>query len=516
MRGITVRELFDFPRLGFAVMAGEGGLDRTVKWAHVAELVDPVPYLEGGELILTGGGGIPEGADEQMAYLRRLYDRGIAGVALADGGSPPPITQEMLDEADRLPLPMLRLPLEVSFVDISRLVAAANEQGGSQRLVRHISIFETLQDYQASAVPVDEFIRRLSKVSGFDLYVSSPVETPVLPGVPIPPPDIAAQIEEEGKELPAFPGAFSGGYILPVAVAGRTAARLTACRREHDSPTGLAAAQYLATVIGIPLRDLYQQRETERREGAEVLSDLLGGERSQAETARKLTERGFEPMKSVVLVVIRSRDTRFDDAEIYHRLRDQLLPSLMITRGDLLAVVPDSAEAIEAIERVDFDVAIGVSSPFLPGAGLVVPWRQARWSLERAVARGERLARFAPADAAGEWLPLDRHELEGVVDDILGPVLRYDDAHGSELVESLRALFRHDRRMKSAAAELGVHHHTLAYRLRTVERLTGRTMKDLQGLVDLWLGMKALDVLAEERNGSGIYTATQKDGSNLA
>ena len=498
MPGITVKALIESPRLAARTRAGADGLDSPVTWAHVAEVVDPVPFLEGGELILTGGIGIPSDADGQVEYLRRLHAHGVVGVAIAAGGLGPQLTAEALAEADRLPLPVLDLPFEVSFVDIARLVASANERGGHDRLVRHLQIFETLQAYQASAMPVEELVARLSIVSGFDLYAESPAGTAILPGVPTPSPEVVESRDASSWESVAIPG----GYELPIVVAGRTAAQLTTLRREKDAPTGLAAAQYLATVLGIPMHDLYQRRETERREGAEVLSRLLGGDSWGPQAASLLVERGFEPMREVVVVLVRSLDDHFDDAEIHHRICDRSLPSLLATREDLIALVPDGDDAIAAIEGVDFDVAIGVSAPFALGRPLAAPWRQARWSLERASAQGERLMRFTAADAASEWLPLDRDQLRGVVGDIVGPLLRYDTAHGSELVESLRVLFRHDRRVKPAAVELGVHQHTLAYRMRTVERLTGRGLKNLHGLVDLWLGMRALDIVEEERDSS--------------
>lgn len=475
------------------VRAGAAGLDATVRWAHVSELHDPTPFLEGGELVLATGFGIPRRAAGQVEYIRRLHERGVCGIAIARSPDMRRWTRAALDEAELAAFPVLEMPFDVSYVDIARLVAAANEQGSHQRLVRHLQIFEMLQEYQATTVPLPEFVQRLSQVSGFDLYASAPTGTPILPGLRPPPPEYAGA----DGDSPVVPG----GYSIPVVVGTRIAARLTALRRDEDFPSGLAAAQNLATVIGIPMRDVYQRRETERREGAEVLASLLNGGDSRADGASKLVERGFEPMKDVVLAVARSRGEGFDDTEIHHRLCDRLLPSMLVTRGDLVIVVPDTEEAMVAIEQVDFDVEIGVSAAFAPGVDLTVPWRQARWSLERAAARGRRLMRFVSEDAASEWLPLDASELEGVVDDILGAVIDYDRAHGTQLIDSLRALFRHDRRMKDAAGELGIHNQTLAYRMRTVERLSGRKLSTLHGLVDLWLAMKALVVLKDERDG---------------
>jgi purine catabolism regulator len=473
--------------------SGEGGLDAVVTWAHVSELEDPAAFLEGGELILTGGIGVPREARGQEDYVRRLHERGAAGLAIARGPHTPRLTRRGLGISDTLGFPVLTMPVEVAFVDIARLVAAANDQSGQQRLVRHLQIFETLQEYQAETMPIEDFMSRLSKVSGFDVFACSGAGYPILPGVS-PPPVVADPPAMADHDPPTVPG----GYCLPVVVAGRTAAHLTVLRRADDTPSGLAAAQNLATVVGIPLRELYQRREAARREGAEILSRLIGDGPSEAEAARRLVECGFEPLKDVVIAAVRSLDEHFDDAEIHHRLCDRCLSSLLITREDLLVVIPDVEEAMAALRDVEFDVAIGVSAPFVPGARLAVPWRQARWSLERAEAHGERLARFESTDAAGEWLPLDRTELEDIVDHVLGPVIRYDAAHGTDLIRSLAVLLRHNRRVKAAAADLEIHHHTLAYRMRTVEKLTDRRLTDLRGLVDLWLAMKAMEVISGE------------------
>jgi purine catabolism regulator len=489
-----VGSLLGFPHLGLTVRGGSAGLDRHVTWAHASELEDPVPFLEGGELILTGGIGIPGKARGQVAYLKRLDARGVAGVAIAQGPRAPRLTKAAIEQADELGFPVLELPVEVPFLDIERLVAAASEPVAHQRLLNHLQIFESLQMQQATSLPPRDFISRLSGVSGLELYVSAPDGASILPDVPTPPKALSAAIARVSSENPTVPG----GYCVPVAVAGRTAARLVALRKSHDHPTGLATAQHIATVIGVLIAELYQRREASRREGAEVFAELLSGGQSDAERKRRLTDSGFDPKADLVIVVIRTDDLDFDDAEVHHRLCDKLIPSLLITRGDLVLLVQAEGEAVATIEAVDFDLTMGVSAPFGPGAGLGVPWREARWSLERAMARGQRAVRFSVTDTAAAWLPLDHNVLVGVVEQILGPVRDYDQANGTELIESLRVLFRNQRRMKAAAAELGIHHHTLAYRLQTVERLTDRKLRDLHDLVDLWLSLRGLDLLAEE------------------
>jgi PucR family transcriptional regulator, purine catabolism regulatory protein len=50
---LTVRELLK--DLEVRLVAGEGGLHLPVRWVHITELLDPTPWLSGGELLLTTG-----------------------------------------------------------------------------------------------------------------------------------------------------------------------------------------------------------------------------------------------------------------------------------------------------------------------------------------------------------------------------------------------------------------------------------------------------------------------------
>ena len=50
---LTVRELLQ--DLDVRLVAGEGGLHLPVRWVHISELLDPTPWLSGGELLLTTG-----------------------------------------------------------------------------------------------------------------------------------------------------------------------------------------------------------------------------------------------------------------------------------------------------------------------------------------------------------------------------------------------------------------------------------------------------------------------------
>ena len=77
---ITLRQLCATEQFGLRVLAGHDQLDRTLTWAHVSELPDPTPFLDGGELLLITGVSLPTTAAETTRFVRTLVAAGIAGI----------------------------------------------------------------------------------------------------------------------------------------------------------------------------------------------------------------------------------------------------------------------------------------------------------------------------------------------------------------------------------------------------------------------------------------------------
>ena len=82
---LTVGDVAALPGLGLVVAAGSGGLQREVRWVASAELVDPTPFLEGGELLLTTGLALDDEEPVLTAYVERLVARDVAGLGFGVG-----------------------------------------------------------------------------------------------------------------------------------------------------------------------------------------------------------------------------------------------------------------------------------------------------------------------------------------------------------------------------------------------------------------------------------------------
>jgi hypothetical protein len=124
---LTLREVLALDPVRAAepeLLAGEGALDRPVRWVHSSEVYEGANFLDGGELLLTNGFGLTD-ADEEVRrrYVRELAARGAAGLAVEVGRALPGMPAEVTDEARRLGLPLLALHRVVPFV---RITEAAN------------------------------------------------------------------------------------------------------------------------------------------------------------------------------------------------------------------------------------------------------------------------------------------------------------------------------------------------------------------------------------------------------
>ena len=116
--------------------------------------------------------------------------------------------------------------------------------------------------------------------------------------------------------------------------------------------------------------------------------------------------------------------------------------------------------------------------------------------LRTADGRGTRVAHFDDLGVYG--LLFDHHraaDLTTFAHRRLGPLLEYDRKHRSDLVETLRQLFRR-RSLADAAAELHIHISTLKYRVGRIEEILGISVESWDNVFHLELALRILAVNA--------------------
>ncbi len=77
---------------------------------------------------------------------------------------------------------------------------------------------------------------------------------------------------------------------------------------------------------------------------------------------------------------------------------------------------------------------------------------------------------------------------------VLAPLRAYDEKHQTELVRTLRLYFEVGQNVKTAAAELSVHRHTVFYRLRQIAEISGHALDNAHDQLTLRTAI-AIDAL---------------------
>ncbi|MER7917112.1 MULTISPECIES: PucR family transcriptional regulator [unclassified Streptomyces] len=104
------------------VVAGAGGLDRAVRWVHVAEAADVGVMLTGGEMVLTTGVLLAGDETRQAEYIRSLHRAEAAAVVLGLGRAFPAPPEVMRRAAERCGLPLVVLHRPFPFAELTEEV----------------------------------------------------------------------------------------------------------------------------------------------------------------------------------------------------------------------------------------------------------------------------------------------------------------------------------------------------------------------------------------------------------
>ena len=282
---LTVESLTS--ELGLKVLAGgDGAAEREIRWVHITELLDPTPWLSGGELLLTTG--IPlENAEKQRAFIRRLADAGVAGLGFGTGFDHAKVPKAVLTEAKAAGFPVFEVPYETPFIAIteaafSRLV---NEQ--YDVLSRGIAVNERLERLVLQGGGLDEVAREIAAaIGGSSVVLDARGEVLANGGRRLPEyllDAVRAEVQPRGTAaapfVPSQPDLRGRALAHPVSPRpGSAEAWLVVVRRSGElGDFERLCVQQAAIVVALELMRERVARETERRLSGEVLAATLSG-----------------------------------------------------------------------------------------------------------------------------------------------------------------------------------------------------------------------------------------------
>jgi purine catabolism regulator len=244
---------------------------------------------------------------------------------------------------------------------------------------------------------------------------------------------------------------------------------------------------------------------------------MVSGELAGSELARRLQPFGLRDRVGImVLAPPRPARAATEDA-LAAAVRDDAPAGLASTTAGFCCVVlaqprgeePDE-ELFALAERIRTRVSREVGEELAAGIGRAVPagelrraFHEARCALEaRALAMGSNgapplLATYRELGSFQLLLSMqDDEALRLFCDSILSPIEQGEGAYGGELMRSLEAFIECNGQWEKAAKQLFCHRHTLRYRIRRVEELTGRSLDSARDRIDFWLALRGRELVS--------------------
>ncbi|CAL9407611.1 hypothetical protein SUDANB6_01585 [Streptomyces sp. enrichment culture] len=542
----TLASLVHHSALRLTVRAGEDRLDVPVRWAHASELADPVPYMEGGELLLITALKLDAEDPEAMRrYVRRLVGAGVAGLGFAVGVNYDEIPEALVDAAEQEGLPLLEVPRRTPFLAISKAVSAAIAAEQYRAVTAGFAAQRELTRQALTDGPEGLLAALAAQVDGwaalYDASGSVVAAAPEWAG------RRAARLTADVQRLRERPAPASSVVGCPDNEDRVELHSLGTGRRPRAAlAVGTAAApgtaERYAVHSAIALLTLTTERSrslhaAEQRIGAAVLRMLLAAEPDHARAvagdlygdlldapfrvivaeavpgpaarahaplppakpaaAASAADQGGGPLGALAEAV-ESAAARAGEAVLVVPEGERLVV-LAADGGAAVAACTEHAATLEKGRKAapepaaggeGGDLVVGLSAPSGP-TGASAAYKQAEQALSVARRRGRVCVEHEQL-AAGSVLPLLADDAVRAFADGLLRALREHDATGrGDLVASLRAWLSRHGQWDAAAADLGVHRHTLRYRMRRVEEILGRSLDDPDVRMELWLALKA-------------------------
>ncbi len=483
---ITLGWLLAQSQLGLKYLEGPDPDQVVVRWAHAVELVDPTPWLEGGEIVLTTGLRLPRSVAAQTAYLRRLHEAGVAALGFGIGLEYNEVPATVRRVCAEIGLPLVVVPLPTPFLAIIRAVA---DRRAEQR--------------QAELQEAVAFQRRLTSVA-VKQGVAGVVEA------------LADKLDMPVGVFDSFGDEVASARTHPEFTSrARTELRLTAATATRAVPVGESHTLMLHHLTDESYRRGWLAVETARTttnqtrlligqvasmltlqmtrsaEVSALYADLgsvaaeLAFAASPPADLNALARFGLSGAEGLRVVVVTSKHDRPVHTRELSAVLDEIQqPHVYTTRpGHVLALLRgDVTDAV--IGQLGQRLANTGRSDLVVGASRPQPLHRLRAGHAEAIqaATSARIGNRSVGtyDSLELETLLDDDDLRRRVNDLAGTglarLLQSGEPGDRELVKTLRFFLESNGSWEGASRKLGIHRHTMRQR---VARIAGETGLDL-------------------------------------
>jgi purine catabolism regulator len=159
--------------LGMTLLSGEGTdlLHAPIRWVTTSELIDPTPYLRGGELLLTTGMRLPASRSAVADYVVRLAGVGAIGIGMGigQGLAHRTVPPRLIDAAEQAGFPLLLVDEPTPFIAIGEAVAQLHLADETAALAQALKAQQSITRAAVTAGPAGVIRQLATLIDGWAL-----------------------------------------------------------------------------------------------------------------------------------------------------------------------------------------------------------------------------------------------------------------------------------------------------------------------------------------------------------
>jgi len=542
--GLSLAAVLELDSLrGARVLAGHAGLGRLVSSLNVMEVPDILPWVKPQELLLTTGYPLRGVPHSLPVLVGELAARGLAGMAVKLGRYLEELPASMLEEADRVGLPVIALPDDVGFDEIITQVLTEVLNRQAAMLARAEDAHRALVQIVLTGGGLDRLCEELVGIFGGAAMVTT-ADGRVLASA-----GHGEQDLEQAWTLDCFDP--SGRFRVenePVGVrtggglrTQRAVVRIVAGALDHGRLVAFSSSREMtaedvhileraATVAALAITKTQAVSAVESKYQADFLRDALAGRAGNAERVTAHADSlGWDIGRRMVVVVaetdppatrkglgrdeLRSLQDRFATAwQQVVRVRDERAPVVGFSQEVVSVLgVPQDADSEDVTRLVREIVRVvsgdggggrrsfstGISRPIASAGELPQAYEQAL----KAVSVGRQMngpSALTHFDGLGIFRLLslvpDTAELRSFVAEALGELVANDTPENADLRTTLSVLLDTNLNVAETARILHFHYNTLRYRIVKLERMLGPFTSDPNLRLTLSLALQVVQM----------------------
>lgn len=540
---------------GAEVIAGAEGLNSEITSVNVMEVPDIVDWVRPGEFLLTTAYSISDNVEAFNTLLPKLSEKGVCGMGIKMKRYINELPDSVIETANKLAFPIIKIPPEVSHGDLLKQIFTYII-GEQTRLLEKINDFNNqIRDIMLQNGDIEEFAELISRLLHAPVMISDQVhksfvfhtedqgwKTILEHLVPATLNNSSILVEPGSMEIQTSYDQIDGGKVkrfsLPIFFEENLYGYIYIWDINDNIDLGdLFSIESASSLIALHIVNKLTVTQHENVHRTNFLEQLLSSKlESQARAILDAEYYGFDPTAHHQCLVLR---LNYEDTARSSYLQSRRIQETSLILTGILSYLQRKASSRfiwasklnEIIFLLEFDQNLNsetratqtrsfvyslleiardlkVEEHFFLGIGRAYPGYDKLSESLREAQHAVRILQSNPKENKERYgffeemgiarllgVPEIRFDLLNYADEVLEPILKYDEEHDAKLLETIQTYFEYGGNLRKVSEVQYTHYNTVVYRINRIRDALKIDLKDPETAFSIQFALKIRELI---------------------